>query len=123
MALLKPVPSDQFEPPERRLVPRYRIVGSGLAVFTTEHARLPCLVEDLSAGGARLRLGGRLGFGCDGRIEIAGGGSAPGSCVWSQSGMAGIAFRPGLETLRFFIAFALAPRATHQARMSQAPFL
>lgn len=123
MAVLRPFPSGHFQSPERRLVPRSRVVTSGAAVLTTKRACLPCLVEDLSAGGARLRLGGPLGEASDVRIDIPGGGFVIGACVWTRPGVAGIAFRPGLETLRFFITFALAPRPARHATMAQAPFI
>lgn len=41
--------------------PRHRVLKAGLACFNGRHVTVPCVVRDMSAGGARLSISGSVG--------------------------------------------------------------
>lgn len=123
MTALQAIPRDTVPVVERRSVQRYRVVGARAAAVSIGTARLPCLIEDLSAGGVRLHAGAPMVEALEVRLEGPGGAFVLGSCVWTTSDGAGIAFQPGLRALRFFVNYALGRCVAPGASMAEAPFL
>lgn len=58
---------------DRRLHPRRRLLRQGMLVFPGGRSTLPCIVLDLSAGGAQVQLGDWVGVPAQFELRIRNG--------------------------------------------------
>jgi hypothetical protein len=69
---------------------RRKFLWSG--VLQTARGPMPCLVAELSRGGARLSLATELAIGQAVTLVVAGSGSFRGSVAWTEAGSVGLEF-------------------------------
>ncbi len=62
-----------------------------------------CQLEDISLGGARIRLEGRLPQGSEILLQHRSAGDMRGTCVWQRNGALGVAFLPPARELEHLL--------------------
>ena len=62
-----------------------------------------CRLEDISLGGARIRLDGRLPQGAEILLQHRSAGEMKGTCVWQSKGALGVAFSPPARELEHLL--------------------
>lgn len=84
--------SDQMDENERRNHERHPITETTSLTVVTEAGSFPCVVEDLSFGGIRLRFDGDIPAVEELRLEHPTAGTFVGRCAWSGNRVVGVQF-------------------------------
>jgi hypothetical protein len=86
---------------DRRQWPRYGLAGRGPFTLTADGRICACTIEDISLGGARLRLDGEIPRNLEIRIEHPLMGSAYAKRCWSGAQGMGVEFDHSQQSLDF----------------------
>ncbi len=104
---MPPTPDPQILDPEgaeagnRRQWPRYALSNRENFTVTADGHIATCVIEDISLGGARLRMDGPLPGSLDIRIEHPRLGRAHARCCWKAKHQLGVAFDLSEPSLAF----------------------
>lgn len=88
-------------PDNRRRWPRYALPAQESFTVTADGRTGACTIEDISLGGARLRVAGDISRDLEIRIEHPLLGHATGRCRWRARGRLGVAFDHSERSLAF----------------------
>ena len=88
-------------PGNRRQWPRYTLPARESFTVTADGRSGACTIEDISLGGARLRLAGKVPHNLEIRIEHPDMGYAYGRCCWKARDNLGVVFDHSESSLAF----------------------
>lgn len=87
---------------DRRRWPRYRVHGPVPAILTADGRTQRCLIEEVSAAGARIRVAGAVPRNLEVRLEHPAAGYIYATRVWAAPNAMGLEFRVSVRSLRLF---------------------
>lgn len=90
--------SSFIDPSDRRRFPRTAVLWSGK--IAAEGAEASCVVLNLSAGGAKVRVSDQAGFGDDITVTVGRFGDFCGKIVWKARDLLGISFTTDAAEVR-----------------------